>query len=189
MLNERRKKNLVYSSRFEEGDPWFPLYLFFEWGRNAHFGVYLMTSSWLCNAQWSYTVSRLYVIGTSADAFIVLGLWRGTESRTAAHCCRECEQQCNWVAGRPHDNQRQERTLHFMKIGVELSPPSFHPLTHCGTISVSKMYRTAPRHLSHSVPSVLCTLKSRERKHQRSMLDLINILEANSDLHTQFTFF
>lgn len=61
---------------------------------------------------------------------------------------------CTGVTGWPHDNRGVEARGE-KKEGSGIMSPSLHPLTHCGTISVLKMYRPATRHLSHSVHAAL----------------------------------
>lgn len=70
------------------------------------------------------------------------------------------------VAGQLHDNHREEESITLPENRNGIIPLSFHPLTHCGTISVSKMCHRAPRHLSHSVPVTRCSAQASLQQQQ-----------------------
>ena len=89
---------------------------------------------------------------------------RVTHSRTLLQALWAIVQQscrpASWQSQRGEDSA----TVPENRRGI--IPPSFHPLTHCGTISVSKMSHPAPRHLSHSVPRTLCSAQASLQRQQ-----------------------
>ena len=92
----------------------------------------------LVHSVCSYTLSRLHVITPGADAFYC----SCSLKRSCVTLCRPVTGMCA-AAGRPHDNHREERSVTLSENRSGIISPSFHPLTHCGTISVSKRHHPA----------------------------------------------
>lgn len=89
--------------------------------------------------------------GHEHGAVTVLALWAATETPLQGRWATG--QEISWLASNTITGR--SGAPHFTGNRSGIIRPSFHPLTHCGAICVSKMYRPAPRHLSPSVPATV----------------------------------